>query len=501
MVKPAYMIAIAAVLLAASFAGVVLIDDEADAAEGDEFKITFSISGSTIVQATENGQYTFKDVTDILGTYEAPTGYEATAWKDVNSSTVYQVGTPYTFVADVTVEPYLTVSGTVINLVYGEKTYTVADAGTTLAIDAEDIAAFAKAAGLEYDAKADTLLEMLSLDGTEFKGFAVEGAEDYITDLSELKLGDVGEVTYTAIFDKVFDVAFYFDKESKMTTVASNVLTVGTVPDAPNKANFIFNGWETADGVLVFTYDALNDKYIMKEGYKFESDLDLYADFDPIDLAVTLMVDGEVYKVAPAVYGEAMVEPALPEGYKYWAVQTKAPVYGEDGTTIVEEAEYAEFNFALPVTANMTLYAIEAEPAPVIPDEGYDVAFVKMIDGETIAINTITITEQNPTVTIPTGDAIAVDGKEFIGWFVGTQQVNPATYDITEDVTFVAMYRDAPEPVPEEPAFYETNVGMIAIFLVIVVIAAFIYAYMTNAYGLKDKLSFKIVRNGGDKKE
>ena len=488
MVKPAYMIAIAAVLLAASFAGVVLIDDEADAAEATSFQFADEEGNVRIVEAVD-GKLTIP-TPDALG-FEVE-GFEN--WT-VTKDTTTAIFTAGSVISVSTLNTYADEDGVVKFIANCPEPTTIefnVD-GQIYAVDPEDAAsALPKEVTDAIDAKVKA--------GFEFVAWTVSGVTDPIkvdaeaTDygFSVLDGNLTAGKTIKAEFNEIFAIKWVVDE----TTYVGNVKNIAQPAD-PEKDNYTFIGWAGADGKI-----AIKPGETLEDVSGIKADTTYTAQFQADMKYVTLMVGGVQYgEVIEVSYGKAINSVALPEGYAYWAVMTKAPVYAEDGVTIVTPAEYAKYDFSKEVTADFILYAIEAEPAPVIPDEGYDVAFVKMIDGETIAINTITITEQNPTVTIPTGDAIAVDGKEFIGWFVGTQQVNPATYDITEDVTFVAMYRDAPEPVPEEPAFYETNAGMIAIFLVIVVIAAFIYAYMTNAYGLKDKLSFKIVRNGGDKKE
>lgn len=483
MMKPTYVIAIAAIILAASFAGIAVMGDDADAADGDEYKVTYAISGSTIVQETSEGKYTFENVTDILGTYKAPTGYAVSGWKDVNSSTVYQVGTEYTFAADVTVEPYLTVTGAVINLEYNDIVYTDAVAETTITLDVADIEAFAKKAGLTYTApgKGDenNVLKMLSLKGQEFKGFAVEGKEGYITDLGAMKLEASGEITYVAVFEEVHDVAFYFDKDTKLTTLKSNAISVDALPDAPSKTNFTFKGWETAEGAMVFTYDALNDKYVMKEGFEFTDDINLYASFEANGLVVTFVYgeDETFFGTVKVSYGETILPPEAPEGYEW------------------------DFDFATPITSSITIKGV-ATDAPVI-DETVNVTF--KIEGK-------------DPYTYPVSDRLQVpstvrEGYNFLGWTIeGTDVAMMTTEKVqsdirtgvyTEDTVFVAVYEIAEPPAPEEPAFYETTTGQVAIVFIVFIVLLFGYGVYSNAFGLRDKLfGYKITKKSKeDKKE
>lgn len=484
MVKPAYTIAMAAVLVVAAFAGIALMGDDADGASEGEFNVTYSINGSTIVKETTDGKFTFEAATEVLSGYTEPTGYTFAGWKDVNSTTVYQVDTEYTFISDVTVEPYLSVSGAIVNFVYGDATYTIAKEETSYDVTVEDIKAFAAEAKLTYTEGSD-LLDMLTLKEAEFMGFAVEGSEDYITDLADLGLDAAGEVTYTAVFETVYSVSFYFDETTKLTSVDSNRISesdLSALPDAPTMANHTFQGWVDAEGKTVFTYDALNETYVMAKDYVFDKETSLYADFKANMMYVTFMVNGVQYgAISEVSFGNTVNEPVLPAGYAYWAIQTKAPVYGEDGTTIVEEAKYAEFDFETVISENLVLYAI---PTDEVPDESIYATF--NIEGTIYGPYKVT-----DRFSIPQTDR---EGYNFIGWTIqggdGTllTSAQVQNYKYTEDVTFVANYEVAEPPAPEEPAFYETTTGQMAIVIVVFVLLFFGYAVYSNMGGIKDKL-------------
>ena len=73
----------------------------------------------------------------------------------------------------------------------------------------------------------------------------------------------------------------------------------------------------------------------------------------------------------------------------------------------------------------------------------------------------------------------------------------------TEDTVFVAVYEIAEPPAPEEPAFYETTTGQVAIVFIVFIVLLFGYGVYSNAFGLKDKLfGYKITKKSKeDKKE
>ena len=138
--------------------------------------------------------------------------------------------------------------------------------------------------------------------------------------------------------------------------------------------------------------------------------------------------------------------------------------------------------FTRPITANVTLYAVAAD-VPV-PDESIYATF--NIEGTIYGPYKVT-----DRFSIPQTDR---EGYNFLGWTVeggdGTKLTSAQVqnYEYTEDVTFVAVYEVAEPPAPEEPAFYETSMGQIAIVIVIFAILAFGYGVYSNAFGLKDKL-------------
>lgn len=464
--KASLMIAIATMLMVASFAGVAMIDDEADAVEG-EYNVTYSINGSTIVESTTGGAYSFKDIMSVLPTYDVPTGYQFVGWKDVASPTVYSINTEYTLAGNVTVEPYLKVTGVVISFVYGEVTYTMPGVdsesiGSGVSVGATTIKAFADKAGLIYtEAPEDdgtNVLKMISIKGYEFKGFSIEGSEELITTLDKMVVTEPGSVVYTAVFEPIYTISFVVDG----TTISTQISNDLEIPAAPSKPNYSFDGWYDAEGVMY------SDKY------EFTTDTVFTAVFKPIQLTVTFVAEGNDVTPQTVLYGNKATVPQDPvlDGHKFvgW--------YDAEGNL---------FDFATAITADMTLTA-KFEVVQV-----YNVTFV--IEGKAPS------TMKSDSLTVPNPDR---EGYVFAGWIIvggDSKKLTTAEvydYDYTGDVTFQAIYDVAPAPVEPETPWYETNTGIIAIFLVIMAICFLAYCYRTNTFGVKDMLSFKLVR---DKKE
>ena len=459
--KSSQIMIVTAMLLAVALAGFV-ISDEAEAADG-EYNVTYSINGSTIVESTTDGAYTFKPVDEVLTTYKVPTGYDFTGWKDVNSPTVYSTGTEYTLTGDITVEPYLTVTGVVISFAYGDETYTLPGVasdtiGEGVSVDAEDIKAFAERAGLTYtDAPEDDasdILKMLSLTGYEFKGFSTEGSDKLITELEGLTVTNAAsDVVYIAVFEPVYTVTFVVDGTTISTQMSNDI----EVPVDPSKPNYTFDGWFDASGV----------EY--SEKYTYTADTTFTAKFEANLVEVTYMVGDEVYDIVEVRYGGTASNLALPSGYMAWAIDA-------EGT--------AAFDFTQPITAAITIYAVEA---PI--DESYYVTF--NIEGTNYGPYQV-----NDRFSIPNTDR---DGYIFAGWVVeggdGTKLTNEQVnnYEYAGDVTFIATYD--PAPAPEGPGFFQTTAGQAVLVILFFAILAFVACYVMNYGGLKDKLSgIRIVR-------
>ena len=468
-----FTITMATMLLVAAFAGIILVADEGVAAEAPDesgdYKVTYVVNGSSVVKkTTAENSYTFLDGSVISG-FQPAEGYELVGWKDVASPTVYQVSGTYTLAGDVTIEPVFKANKPIIKLVYGDKSKEFILSSVT-ALSESQLTAFGTLIGATFSVDSNGISAVMS--GFDFKGFIKEGVQNAVpsNDLNNIK-ADVNEgvavagvYTYTAVFDPIYDVSFVVDG-TKTFACNSNAFNQ---PIDPEKANYTFMGW-AIDGKIVSTVK--EGKIKIPADYKFEADTVFTAVFEPVQLTITLVV-GEFQTTQPALYGQAITAPGLPEGYSNWAVKTV--VDGED--------VYTAFDFSKPIVENVTLYAQLAEKV-------YTISFVS--EGATIGGPY----DVSKKYTIP--EDPVVEGKKFVGWFVGDYKVADIMGYVAEhpeqDIVLTASFTQA--DAPAGPGFFETNEGKCVAVIIGVALLAFVYAVYTNMFGMKDFLtSFQIQR-------
>lgn len=195
------------------------------------------------------------------------------------------------------------------------------------------------------------------------------------------------------------------------------------IPDAPSKEHYTLTGW-AVDGVTVITYNAglvaVDDQgYRMAEGTAtvaaylgaLTEDATFTAVFTPVIHTVILKAGETVVGTITAPYGTTIVEPRLPEGYKAW-----------------------DYDFTAPITGDITIAAIVADP--IEPVTTYNVTF--QIEGKADVV------QKSDSLVVPDTTR---EGYAFQGWVVkgGAEYVDPTTYAITQDITFVAVYKTATE--------------------------------------------------------
>lgn len=462
-----------AVLAMAAFAGVMIVGDDADAADPviPTYKVTFKYGESVIVDqtsATVEGQYAFTKTPSEMGFVE-PTGYafNLTKWKDASSGAIYTISadssTKYTFSADVTVEPIVDVASdkAVIILTDGVASEKfILSTPYTMEADTEGLADCLKALGLKIDG-ANIVVDKT---GFRFDGFFATGSTTPIKTVAGLQGVAAKETTFTAKFTPVYDVSFVVEGVTIATVDSDSIKAddkYDAIPKAPVKDNYLFLGWETKAGAMFFSYsEAATVKYVPYDAeFAFTEDTTLYAKFVPVTFTVTFVYGEEkaVFTTETVKYGDLAIEPkGLPEGYKGW-----------------------DWNFGTKIIADTEIVAIVADPVTV-----YTVTFE--IDGKA------PVTQRSDSMVLPD---TTIEGKVFQGWVVKgeSQYVSPMSYDITEDITFVAVYKEADPPAG--PSFFQTTEGKCVAVLIAVVIIAFIYAVYSNMFGLKDALtSVKITR-------
>lgn len=165
----------------------------------------------------------------------------------------------------------------------------------------------------------------------------------------------------------------------------------------------------------------------------------------------------EVAKIS-VLEGTAVAEeqiPAVPAGFKAW-----------------------DFDFEAVINENTTIEAIAEEAS-------FNVTF--QIEGKT------DVTQKSDSLTVP---ATYREGYEFKGWVVaGTSTyVDPMEYAYTGDVTFVAIYESIAPVAPEEPGFFETTSGQIALVVIVLVVLGAIALAVAPA----SPMNYKVVKGKVD---
>ena len=456
MMKPTYVIAIAAIILAASFAGIAVMGDDADAVGVDEVSAVAYTDGTysnSEVLGEDAVSITIKAVADPFETE----GFEY--WVSASGIRYY---------ADSTVAIATIAAEDIVNGVF---TLTAHYASTTVDFEVDgkvtSIEPVVDQFAFPY-AEKDPVKEGFQFLGWKYNGEAKDDegtlytSEDIATDgivtLDGVKAGDV----FTAVFAEVYEVKWVADG----MTVGTGTSLAPSMPASPvgEKEHYTLLGW----------YDAAGVKY--DEKYVFTADVTFTAKYDAERFTVTYMVGEEVYDTVEVKYNETAPRLAI-EDYEW------------------------DFDFATLITADTTINAIKSD-APVI-DETVNVTF--KIEGK-------------DPYTYPVSDRLQVpstvrEGYNFLGWTIeGTDAAMMTTEKVqsdirtgvyTEDTVFVAVYEIAEPPAPEEPAFYETTTGQVAIVFIVFIVLLFGYGVYSNAFGLKDKLfGYKITKKSKeDKKE
>ena len=468
-----------AVLAMAAFAGVMIVGDDADAA--DPVTITYMVGGESSTRTMTGVTFVAPSPADI-GFDIGDKIFENWAAGDTlaaatASGAVYRAGMEYAVPSESMKLWAIFDDNTYVTLVVGEESFkcpvihkdAVAESGTVgqpgyIAPVAEG--EYVDTESAQYKA-AEAAVKAIDLDKFRLNGWFVKDATSasYADLKAIVDAKDFTEsVTLTLKTTAYFQISFVVE-DVNITTLASDMLADADgkyiIPVAPTKENHVFTAWTDKDGKEVITYTVDGGYKPVASELKFTEDTVLYAAFTPNNMTVTFVV-GEFSTTQTVLYGALAMKPELPAGYVAWV-----------------DAEGAEFDFSTPIKANITLTAKEGEPVTV-----YTVTFE--IDGKA------PVTQRSDSMVLPD---TKIEGKVFQGWVVKgeSQYVSPMSYDITEDITFVAVYKEADPPAG--PGFFETTTGQCVAVIIAVVIIALIYAVATNMFGLKDALtSVKITR-------
>ena len=546
-------IAIAAMLFAAAFAGVVFIADEDVAAaeesasdEAGHYKVTYVVDGSTIVKKTAtDDSYIFLGADAVA--YKPATGYYLAGWKDVASSTVFQVGQKYTFAADITVEPVLKADRAIIKLVYGDVVHEIV--AEESAADYV-VAAAADAAAAENENVSNPFTDIQKIDMT----YAQEDDGD-IRDTDLAKFAEAIGATYTTTTTTTTT-----DDKSEAVAIDKLVLDGFEFKGFVDKDGKTIDGFEGIVATATATATATGESDITWTGKLDNAEPAIYtAVFEPI-YNVSFVVDGTtVAKCESNVFssegnikdGKSALQPIDPVKANYtfigWAVDGKVVSEVKAGVITIPvdykfEADTVFTAVFEPVQLTITLMIGELETtqpalygqtitAPGLP-AGYEcwaTKVVEMKDGAEVITYTpfdfskpITesvtlyaqLAEKVYTITFVSEGAViggpydvskkftipedpVVEGKKFVGWFVDDYKVLDVMAYIADhpeqDIVLTASFTEA--DAPAGPDFIDTNEGKCVLILIGVALVAFAYAVYTNMFGLKDKLtSVKLVR-------
>lgn len=326
------MIAVFALMITA-FAGVTMCVNDSEAVEEDPVaeSVSYIVGDKTYnVKLTED-EKTAKAVTlqtlEKLGA-KADAGMEFVAW--TCDGKTYAAGS--TFIVGSAV-PELTAK---FQAVTYTATFLAEDGKTTIDIVDGKI----KTDGGEeaIPVKLSTVApsgDKVAVDGKIFAGWMTEGAEKAI---ATADLGDlIADVTYTATYVTDFDVIFIDGDKTYYSSVSEL-----TVPDLGDRTGFTFLGWYVGATQIGIAQEDFED-------YVFIEDTTFTAKWEPVNVYVTFAAGSFSTEVA-VLYGQTVVEPALPSGYVGWGIEA------EDGTVTA-------FDFSTAITEDMTIVGIAAAPA------------------------------------------------------------------------------------------------------------------------------------------
>ncbi len=327
---------LAAVILAAAFAG-ILVSEDSDATEETTFSVSYVVgegenARTYMFQADESNKITLKTLEDLGAT--APDGKAFAGWSD--GSTTYTAGSVLTLDKDTTLTAQFTAIKFTITYVVDGQT-----------VDTETG---------EFGAALTGPEKVPVKDGYIFKGWDA-GDGKVVTELPKIS----GDVTYTAVFAEDFEVTFVVDGTTITTTNISDL----QVPSDPSKDGSEFKGWALVDGTVVDP-----------ETYEFTADTTLTAAWRADTLTVTFVMGEEKVGEVLVEYGTVIptnTVPALAEGYSGWDKDLTVPVTGDMTVTAVLEELTVTFVIGEETKEITVEYGsvIAAEDIPVLDEDVY----------------------------------------------------------------------------------------------------------------------------------
>lgn len=461
----------AVILVAAAFAGVMIVGDDTDADTPTSYTITYK-GELGIVTQTGVDTISLKGPDDVSSIIEYDNAvYKFIGWKTESANpVVYKFvtgesgveGPSISLSENMTLVPAyeLKTDAAVVFFKLDDTTFMVktSESKVNLGSTADDVKALLAAIKVKEDA------------GFKFDGYFTQGSEPVKVEVGADNIMTVTDrATYDVEMHMAYEVKYVVEGTTILTVedaVTIKLSPVKDIPVAPSKANFGFVAWadETGKEIITYTVDGGYKAVPADSELVFTADTILYAKFVPANMTVTFEV-GEFKSTQTVLYGEKAMKPELPAGYIAW-------MFGEK-----------EFDFNTPITENITIVALEGEPATI-----YAVTFE--IEGQT----PVKLDSENYKKSIPD---TAREGYAFQGWVVkgASQYVDPMTYEITGDITFVAVYKEVAPPAPAEPKFYETPMGQCVIIIAVFIVGLFFFGVFTGRIELP---KFKVSRVSKD---
>lgn len=233
------------------------------------------------------------------------------------------------------------------------------------------------------------------------------------------------QTTILAHFDFLGNVATVtFDYNTPgVDNVERQVAVGGTVsePPAPQRDGYTFDGWYT-DSACTNAYDFST---------QIAGHRTLYAKWTPKQFTVTFEdgVEGNDVVSSTVSYGEKVVEPDDPTRVGY-----------DFAGWFTDEACTKAYDFAAPVTDNMTLYAKWTPVVDPTPDPETKTFSVTLNDGLADTEDQVITIAEGETIDSSAIKAPSYDGWTFVGWFADsdlTQEWDFST-PVTSDMTLWA---------------------------------------------------------------
>lgn len=322
--------------MVAAFAGVLVTGEDADAAVTPTstttgYSVAYIVEGKTFTVPQASGS----DV--VAGTVKLATlseiGAKAPADKTFVAWNTAENGSGTSYVAGSTlIIPSDGDGKATLYAIFEWTTYTA----TFKDADGKVISTIKGTAntGGSGDAGVKDLAEVApaapAVDGMIFAGWLADGADAPVAKANLGKLS--ADVTYTAVYTVDYVVTF-IDGDKTYVSCVSKL----TVPDLGDRTGFTFLGW------FIDTLQADPSTYEILEDTTFS------AKWEPVNVYVTFTA-GSFSTIVAVLYGQTVVEPALPSGFVGWGIEA------EDGTVTA-------FDFSSAITEDMTVVGIAAVPA------------------------------------------------------------------------------------------------------------------------------------------